>query len=82
MIKRTVGRPKGEAEEEDERLYSFEDTELYIPPLASASGEITKNTFGNIEVFAPTMIPGNCCLVENPVAIKAARFLGWNLHLL
>ncbi|AJU45969.1 Rad4p [Saccharomyces cerevisiae YJM1273] len=76
VIKRTVGRPKGEAEEEEERLYSFEDTELYIPPLASASGEITKNTFGNIEVFAPTMIPGNCCLVENPVAIKAARFLG------
>ena len=76
MYKRQVGRFRGDAEKEDERLYSLEDTELYIPPLASANGEITKNTFGNIEVFAPTMIPGNCCLVESPVAIKAARFLG------
>ncbi|CCF56545.1 hypothetical protein KAFR_0B02470 [Kazachstania africana CBS 2517] len=61
---------------EEERLYSIDDTEIYRPPLASAFGEITKNTFGNIEVFVPSMIPANCCLIESPVAIKAAKFIG------
>ncbi|CAI4061542.1 hypothetical protein SUVZ_05G2420 [Saccharomyces uvarum] len=75
VIKKNVGRMKGDVEKEDERLYSLDDTEVYIPPLASGNGEITKNTFGNIEVFASTMIPANCCLIESPVAIKAARFL-------
>ncbi|CAI4038631.1 hypothetical protein SMKI_05G2450 [Saccharomyces mikatae IFO 1815] len=76
VIKKHVGKLRGEVEKEDERLYSREDTELYTPPLAGTNGEITKNAFGNIEVFVPTMIPGNCCLIESSVAIKATRFLG------
>ncbi|EHN02657.1 Rad4p [Saccharomyces cerevisiae x Saccharomyces kudriavzevii VIN7] len=76
VIKRNTGRLRGDVEREDERLYSLDDTNLYNPPLAGINGEITKNTFGNIEVFTPTMIPANCCLIESPVAIKAAKFLG------
>lgn len=74
---KVVQRKTREGEMEDERLYPVEATETYMPPLATYPlGEITKNTFGNLEVFVPSMIPGNCCLVESPVAIKAAKFLG------
>lgn len=77
IIQKQNWRKPGSSEEtREERLYSIEDTEVYIAPLASApDGKIVKNTFGNIEVLTPTMIPMNCCLVESPVAIKAANFL-------
>ncbi|KAK5781264.1 hypothetical protein RI543_001311 [Arxiozyma heterogenica] len=58
-----------------ERLYSIDDTELYEPPNANELGEIKKNTYGNIEVFTPSMIPRNCCLIENPNSIRACKFL-------
>lgn len=64
-----------DGEDEEERLYSYDDTELYIPPLATRSGEIKTNAYGNIEVFVPSMIPANCCLIESPVAIKAANYI-------
>ncbi|CCD24265.1 Rad4p NDAI_0C06060 [Naumovozyma dairenensis CBS 421] len=76
--KKTMRGPSDDINDGDERLYPVTDTELYIPPLATETGEITKNTFGNIEVFVPTMIPQNCCLIENPNAIKAAKFLRIN----
>ncbi|CCE62015.1 hypothetical protein TPHA_0B03450 [Tetrapisispora phaffii CBS 4417] len=56
-----------------ERLYPYEETELYIPPLAKADGEIKKNAYGNIEIFTSSMIPKNCVLIESPVAIKACK---------
>lgn len=62
-------------ENEEERLYSMEDTQLYMPPLASPAGEIKTNTFGNIEVFISSMIPSNCVLIESDIAVKAARFI-------
>lgn len=63
-------------EPEEERLYSVEDTELFVPSPASVpDGKIEVNSYGNIEVFTPTMIPANCCLIENPQAIKAAKFV-------
>ncbi|CDF88509.1 related to DNA repair protein RAD4 [Zygosaccharomyces bailii ISA1307] len=66
----------GKDSDEMERLYRMEDTELYVPPLASQpEGRIVKNTFENIEVFTPSMIPANCVLIESDVAVKAARFL-------
>lgn len=58
-----------------ERLYSVDSTELYEPPAANELGEIKKNTYGNIEVFTPSMIPCNCCLIENPNSIRACKFL-------
>lgn len=66
----------GKEEDEEENLYSFEDTELYVPPLASEpDGKIVKNAFENIEVFVPSMIPYNCVLIKSDVAVKAARLL-------
>lgn len=79
-IKKSKGRMRSmtgiDGEVEEERLYSIDDTELYHAPLASSSdGKIEKNAYGNIEVFVPSMIPPNCCLIESPNAIKAAKFL-------
>lgn len=65
-----------DAEPEEERLYSIEDTQVYsAPPASVPTGKIEVNTYGNIEVFTPSMIPANCCLIESPVAIKAAKFV-------
>lgn len=72
ITKKTFRPTEPGDEEEEERLYQFADTELYVPPLATKSGEIQTNTFGNIELFVPSMIPQNCCLIESPVAVKAA----------
>ncbi|QLL30792.1 hypothetical protein HG536_0A06070 [Torulaspora globosa] len=79
-IKKSKGRMRSmtgiDGEVEEERLYSIDDTELYHAPLASSpDGKIEKNAYGNIEVFVPSMIPANCCLIESPNAIKAAKFL-------
>lgn len=66
----------GKEEDEMERLYPLNDTELYVPPLASEpTGKIVKNAFENIEIFVPSMIPANCVLIKSDVAVKAARFL-------
>lgn len=74
---KVIQKKTREGEMEDERLYSIDSTEIYVPPLATYPlGEIQKNTFGNIEIFVPSMIPGNCCLIESPVAIKACKFIG------
>ena len=76
MCKKVIPRQNArDGEESEERLYSFDDTELYIPPLADDSGEIVKNTFGNVEVFVPSMIPQNCVLIESPHAIGACKRL-------
>lgn len=76
VLKRRGRTPAENEENEEERLYSIDDTEIYTASLASVpDGKIAKNTFGNIEVFTPTMIPANCCLIKSPVAIKAANFL-------
>lgn len=77
IIKKKSFKPTLDDSVEDERLYSIDDTELYDPPLATVpEGIIKKNTFGNIEVFTPNMIPRNCCLIVSQVAVKAARFIG------
>ena len=76
MCKKVIPRQNArDGEESEERLYSFDDTELYVPPLADGSGEIVKNAFGNIEVFVPSMIPQNCVLIESPHAIGACKRL-------
>lgn len=45
------------------RLYADFQTELYIPPPI-VDGKITKNAFGNVEIFTATMIPENGYLVK------------------
>lgn len=74
-INRLNSSSNGEEEEDKERLYSIDETEIYTPPNANELGEIKKNTYGNIEIFAQSMIPHNCVLIESPVAIKACKFI-------
>ncbi|OBA21568.1 putative DNA repair protein Rad4, partial [Metschnikowia bicuspidata var. bicuspidata NRRL YB-4993] len=47
-------------------LYAEFQTELYIPPPI-IDGKITKNAYGNVEIFRPTMVP------ENGVLLKITR---------
>ena len=37
-------------------LYTEDQTELYIPPPV-VNGRVPKNSFGNLDVFVPTMVP-------------------------
>lgn len=45
------------------RLYAEFQTELYKPPPI-VDGVISKNAFGNVEIFTPWMVPENGALVE------------------
>ncbi|AMD22247.1 HGL093Cp [Eremothecium sinecaudum] len=62
-------------EVEEERLYSIDQTERYVPPLVLSDGEIPVNAYGNIDVYKPWMIPKGCTLIESRHAIKAAAFV-------
>ncbi|KAL6945372.1 hypothetical protein ACO0QE_002824 [Hanseniaspora vineae] len=76
--KRKFGPTKnyGDSDDDDmERLYSVDSTELFVPPLASPRGEIQTNVYGNIDVYQPNMIPMNCVLIEDALAIRAAKFI-------
>ena len=51
---------EGNGDEEDERagtnLYTEEQTELYVsPPIVN--GRVPKNSFGNLDIFVPSMVP-------------------------
>lgn len=63
-------------EEDEERLYSFTETEYFIPNQVDSGGNIPTNVYGNIDVYKPWMIPIGCCLIEGLTAIRAAKFLG------
>jgi xeroderma pigmentosum group C-complementing protein len=47
-------------EEADERagtnLYTEEQTELYVPPPI-VNGRVPKNSYGNLDIFVPSMVP-------------------------
>lgn len=46
-----------------ERLYAEFQTEIYrAPPIVD--GKITKNAYGNLEIYTPTMMPDNGYLVK------------------
>lgn len=67
--------------EDDEELdahvpmYSEDQTELYVPPPV-VDGIVPKNRHGNIDVYAPTMIPiGGVHLTHDHVEI-AAKLIG------
>lgn len=72
---------RDESDDEDgERLYAEFQTSLYIPP-AITDGKIPKNAYGNIDVYVPSMLPENGCLlkVDKEVTLKmlerAARII-------
>ncbi|AAS54652.2 AGR162Cp [Eremothecium gossypii ATCC 10895] len=63
-------------ESEEERLYPESETEPYVPPPVAPDGTIPTNSFGNIDIYKPSMIPAGCVLIENPNAVRAAAFIG------
>ncbi|AET41069.1 Rad4p Ecym_7223 [Eremothecium cymbalariae DBVPG len=63
-------------EQTTERLYHYDDTEPYVPPVVDSEGNIPINAYGNIDVYKPWMIPKGCVLIESNCAIKAAAFIG------
>lgn len=71
----------GDDDNDDEatRLYAEFQTKIYIPPPIT-NGTITKNAYGNIDIYVPTMIPDGGFLVpvdKAPVYLieKAAKML-------
>lgn len=59
----------------EERLYPLEETELFVPEPLGPHNEVPKNHYGNIDIYTPSMIPQGACLIESPVAVKAAAFV-------
>ncbi|KAF6741742.1 hypothetical protein DFP72DRAFT_941814 [Ephemerocybe angulata] len=58
-------------------LYARSQTELYVPPPV-VDGKIPKNDFGNIDLYAPTMLPRGAVHVPFKGTAKIARKLGFD----
>ncbi|KAG9246636.1 hypothetical protein BJ878DRAFT_455843 [Calycina marina] len=56
-------------------LYTEEQTELYAPPPV-VDGRIPKNTFGNIDIYVPSMVPAGGVHIKAEETVTAARLLG------
>lgn len=55
-------------------LYSIHQTHVYVPP-AVKNGRITKNAFGNLDVYVPSMVPPGGEHIRHALAQQAARAL-------
>lgn len=69
-----------DTEDQDVRLYADFQTKLYIPPPIE-DGKVPKNAYGNIDIYTPSMIPENGCLIQSSdfsmkVAEYAAKLIG------
>ncbi|TVY82826.1 DNA repair protein rhp41 [Lachnellula suecica] len=74
------GKPGDDmGDEVDERpgtnLYTEDQTELYEPPPV-VNGRVPRNTFGNIDVYVPSMVPKGGVHLPYDEASRAARILG------
>ncbi|KAJ5513462.1 Rad4 beta-hairpin domain 1 [Penicillium fimorum] len=69
----------GFSEDEDEpqetTLYAEFQTDIYVPPPV-VGGRIPKNTYGNLDVYVPSMVPPGGVHIRRPEAVRAARILG------
>lgn len=72
----------GDDDNEMVHLYADFQTKLYMPPPI-VDGNIQKNTFGNVEIFTPTMVPENGYLIDTrhsayslKLAQTAAKIIG------
>lgn len=62
-------------EEEDAPMYSFEQTEAYVPrPVVD--GQVPRNGYGNVDLFTPFMMPPGGAHVRGKGAYMAAKSLG------
>ncbi|KAM0723805.1 hypothetical protein Q7P37_000795 [Cladosporium fusiforme] len=55
-------------------LYSIHQTQVYIPPPVQR-GKITKNAFGNLDVYVPSMVPSGGMHIRHASTQQAARAL-------
>ena len=55
-------------------LYSIHQTQIYVPPPVTR-GRITKNAFGNLDVYVPSMVPPGGAHIRHPLTQQAARAL-------
>ncbi|TQS35705.1 hypothetical protein Golomagni_03868 [Golovinomyces magnicellulatus] len=56
-------------------LFLEEQTELYqAPPVVN--GRVPKNSFGNIDIFVPSMLPQGAVHLPNKLATRAAKIIG------
>jgi xeroderma pigmentosum group C-complementing protein len=69
----------GSSSEEDvdaaTALYTEIQTELYVPPPVE-NGIVPKNTYGNIDVYTPSMVPAGGTHLVRPSISLAAQFAG------
>jgi xeroderma pigmentosum group C-complementing protein len=63
-----------EAEPSTTGLYSIHQTKVYAPPPV-VRGRITKNAFGNLDVYVPSMVPLGGVHIRHPLTQQAARAL-------
>ncbi|KAI9055978.1 hypothetical protein LZ554_000912 [Drepanopeziza brunnea f. sp. 'monogermtubi'] len=56
-------------------LYTEDQTEPYVPPPI-VNGMVPKNSFGNLDVFVPSMVPEGGVHIADPETARAARLLG------
>lgn len=73
--KKRAASEDGDADPETTALYAEWQTELYVPPPV-VNGRIPKNHFGNLDIYAPSMVPSGGVHVKRPGAFRAAQLLG------
>lgn len=73
--KKTPAQIRDDDDDPEERLYAIFQTKVYVPPPVK-EGLITKNAYGNIDVYVPSMIPDGAVLINTPYAADAAKLIG------
>lgn len=68
-----TNRLTGESEETG--MYTFDQTEPYVPPEVSSDGEVPKSQYRTIDLFCPNMLPKGAVHIIDKRAAKAAKFL-------
>jgi xeroderma pigmentosum group C-complementing protein len=64
-----------ENEPAETTLYAEFQTEVYVPPPV-VNGRVPKNTYGNLDIYVPSMVPPGGVHIKRPEAVKGARILG------
>lgn len=67
---------EGLDQEEEEFLYAEFQTKLFVNPPIGDDGKIPTNSFGNIDLFVPTMLPPNGAHIPFKGSAKVAKKLG------
>lgn len=57
-------------------LYAEEQTKLFKPPPIGPDGKVPKNSFGNVDLFVPSMLPDGAAHVPHKGSAKVAKELG------